>query len=130
MPTPTNKAMYNRIKSRISSRLKRQGKRWSARASQELVNKYKKAGGGYSGSRAKGKLTKWKMENWKSISPSGKVTGGCGSSRTKSGKPHRCLPAKKAASLTKSQRAKTAQKKVSSRKKVVSNTKAAKVRKK
>ena len=48
MPEPKNKKLYDSIKSRIKSELKRKGQRWSARASQQLVNRYKKAGGKYS----------------------------------------------------------------------------------
>ena len=50
-PKPKNTKLYNSIKSRIKSELKSKGQRWSARASQQLVRRYKKAGGKYSGSK-------------------------------------------------------------------------------
>ena len=66
-------------------------------------------------------------ENWVRIDTSGNITGDCGT--MKKGKPKtRCLPSAKAHSLTKSQRAATAKKKVAGSKKgkqFVKNTKKA-----
>ena len=131
MPTPTDKKLYEKVKARIKRRLASKGQRWSARASQQLVNEYKKAGGGYRGQKSKGKLTAWQKENWVAINSTGKIIGPCGSSRTKGGKQYRCLPKAKANSLSKSQRASTAKKKLKSPSKVTANTKKARyVRKK
>ena len=126
MPEPRNKKLYNSIKSRIKSELKSKGQRWSAHASQQLVRRYKKAGGKYSGSKKGSSLTNWQKENWVAINSSGKIVGACGSSRTKSGKQYRCLPKAKANKLTKSERAATARKKLKSPTRVVKNTKKAK----
>jgi len=124
-PKPKNTKLYNSIKSRIKSELKGKGQRWSARASQQLVRRYKKAGGKYSGSKKGSSLSKWQKENWVAVNSTGKIVGACGSSRTKSGKQYRCLPKAKANKLTKSQRAATAKKKLKSPNRVVKNTKKA-----
>ena len=75
-------------------------------------------------------LRDWfKKEKWVRISSSGNIAGPCGTSKNKKN-PDRCLPKAKAQSLTKSQRAATAQKKKKAGKKgktVVKNTKKAKV---
>ena len=123
MAEPKNKALYEKVKKKIKARLTRKGQRWSARASQQLVNEYKKAGGTYSGSKAKSELKEWDKEKWVSINSSGNIVGPCGSKKTKSGKQYRCLPKSKANSLTKAQRAATAKKKLKDPKKVVKNTK-------
>jgi len=128
MPTPKDKKLYNRIKSQIKSELKRKGQRWSARASQQLVNRYKKSGGKYSGTKKGSSLTNWQKENWVAINSTGSIVGPCGSSKTKTGKQYRCLPKKKAESLTKAQRKATAQKKLKNPKSIVKNTKKARVR--
>lgn len=131
MAEPKNKALYERVKKKIKARLSRSGQRWSARASQQLVNEYKKAGGKYKGTKKGSKLKEWQGEKWVSINSSGNIVGACGSKKTKSGKQYRCLPEKKAKSLTKKERAATAKKKLKNPKKVISNTKKAKyVRKK
>ena len=75
-------------------------------------------------------LRDWfKKENWVRINTSGNISGPCGT--MKKGKPTtRCLPKKKAQSLTKSQRAATAKKKKragAKGKTVVKNTKPATV---
>ena len=127
MADPTNNKLYDSIKESIKRRLKSKGERWSARASQELVRKYKAQGGKYKGSRSGG-LTSWQRENWVAINSSGNIVGKCGASRTKSGKQYRCLPEAKAKSLTKSQRAATAKKKLKNPSKIVSNTKKSRVR--
>ena len=56
-------------------------------------------------------LRDWfKKEKWVRISTSGNIAGPCGTSKNKKN-PDRCLPKAKAQSLTKAQRAATAQKK-------------------
>ena len=128
MPEPKNIKLYNQIKSRIKSDLKAKGLRWSARASQQLVNKYKAAGGKYTGSKKDSSLTNWQKQNWVAINSTGEIVGACGSSRTKSGKQYRCLPKSKAKKLTKSERAATAKKKLKTPNKIVKNTKKSKVK--
>ena len=77
-------------------------------------------------------LRDWfKKEKWVRISSSGNIAGKCGTSKNKKN-PDRCLPRKKAQSLTKGQRAATAAKKKkagSKGKTVVKNTKKATVTK-
>ena len=75
-------------------------------------------------------LRDWfKKEDWVRINSSGNIAGKCGTSKNKKN-PDRCLPRKKANSLTKAQRKSTAAKKKKAGakgKQVVKNTKAAKV---
>ena len=75
-------------------------------------------------------LRDWfKKEKWVRITTSGNIAGPCGTSKNKKN-PDRCLPKAKAQSLTKAQRAATAQKKKKAGaqgKTVVKNTKKAKV---
>ena len=77
-------------------------------------------------------LRDWfKKENWVRINTSGNITGPCGTMKNKKN-PSRCLPKKKAQSLTKKERAASARKKKAGGKKgkqFVSNTKPAKYRK-
>ena len=77
-------------------------------------------------------LRDWfKKEKWVRITTSGDIAGPCGTSKNKKN-PDRCLPAAKARSLTKAQRAATARKKKKAGAKgktVVKNTKAATVKK-
>jgi hypothetical protein len=78
-----------------------------------------------------GDLKKWLDEDWVRIDSQGNIAGPCGTSKNKKN-PDRCLPRSKANSLSKSERASTARKKKregSKGKQVVSNTKAAKVKK-
>ena len=78
-----------------------------------------------------GKLQEWVDEEWVRIDSSGNIAGPCGTSKNKRN-PDRCLPRRKAQSLTKAERAATARKKKregSKGKTVVANTKAAKVKK-
>tara|TARA_R100001129_G_scaffold183798_4_gene167078 strand:- start:943 stop:1281 length:339 start_codon:yes stop_codon:yes gene_type:complete len=78
-----------------------------------------------------GKLKDWLNEDWVRIDSSGNIAGPCGSSKDKKN-PDRCLPRRKAQSLSKSERASTARKKKregAKGKTVVANTKAAKVAK-
>ena len=75
-------------------------------------------------------LAEWRKQNWVRIGTDGSIKGPCGTSKDKKN-PDRCLPKRKAASLTKTERAKTARKKKSAGAKgrtVVANTKRAKVR--
>tara|TARA_Y100000114_G_scaffold155422_1_gene179534 strand:- start:3361 stop:3747 length:387 start_codon:yes stop_codon:yes gene_type:complete len=78
-----------------------------------------------------GALKDWVKQDWVRIDSSGNIKGKCGTSKDKKN-PDRCLPRSKANSLSKSERASTARKKKregAKGKTVVSNTKAAKVRK-
>tara|TARA_R100000234_G_C4992045_1_gene176052 strand:+ start:1265 stop:1645 length:381 start_codon:yes stop_codon:yes gene_type:complete len=77
-----------------------------------------------------GELKKWLKQDWVRIGTDGEIKGKCGTSKNKKN-PDRCLPRKKAQSLSKEERAKTARKKKSAGgkgKTVVANTKKAKVR--
>jgi hypothetical protein len=79
---------------------------------------------------AKGELQKWLDQDWKRIDSKGNIAGECGTSKDKKN-PDRCLPAAKARSLTKTERAATAKKKKTAGAKgqqVVKNTKAATVK--
>ena len=77
-------------------------------------------------------LRDWfKKEDWVRIDSAGNIAGPCGTSKNKKN-PDRCLPTKKAQSLTKAQRKATAAKKKKAGakgKQVVPNTKKAKVKK-
>lgn len=77
-----------------------------------------------------GELKKWLDQEWVRIGTDGKIKGACGTSKNKKN-PDRCLPKKKAQSLSQAERAKTARKKKAAGAKgktVVANTKKAKVR--
>jgi hypothetical protein len=75
-------------------------------------------------------LAEWLAEDWVRINSNGNIAGKCGTSKNKRN-PDRCLPRKKAESLTKAERAATARKKKAEskggKKQFVSNTKIAKV---
>lgn len=75
-----------------------------------------------------GELKKWREEKWVRIGTDGSILGACGTSKDKKN-PDRCLPLRKAKSLTKAQRAATARKKKrrGKRRQFVSNTRAARV---
>tara|TARA_B100001057_G_scaffold479585_1_gene551407 strand:+ start:16 stop:264 length:249 start_codon:yes stop_codon:yes gene_type:complete len=78
-----------------------------------------------------GELKKWREEKWVRIGLDGSIKGACGTSKNKKN-PDRCLPYKKAMSMTKAERAKTALKKKkggSKGKQFVANTKKARVTK-
>lgn len=78
-----------------------------------------------------GALKKWRQEKWVRIGTDGSIKGECGTSKNKKN-PDRCLPLKKAKSMSKAERASTAKKKKREGvkgKKVVKNTKAGKVTK-
>ena len=75
-----------------------------------------------------GQLAEWRKQNWVRIGTDGSIKGPCGTSKDKKN-PDRCLPAAKARSLSKAERAKTARKKKragAKGKTVVANTKKAK----
>ena len=77
-----------------------------------------------------GKLQDWLDQDWVRIDSSGNIAGPCGTSKNKK-RPDRCLPRKKAQSLSKSERKSTAQKKKregAKGKTVVKNTKPATVK--
>ena len=77
-----------------------------------------------------GQLAEWRKQNWVRIGTDGSIKGPCGTSKDKKN-PDRCLPKRKALSLTKAERASTARKKKAAGAKgktVVSNTPKAKVR--
>lgn len=79
-----------------------------------------------------GELKKWRDEKWVRIGLDGSIKGACGTSKDKKN-PDRCLPLKKAQSMTKAERAATARKKKrvgGKKRQFVSNTKAGKVTKK
>lgn len=79
-----------------------------------------------------GALKKWLDEKWVRIGTDGSIKGECGTSKNKKN-PDRCLPLKKAQSMSKSERAATAKRKKRfgrKGKQFVSNTKAARVTKK
>ena len=78
-----------------------------------------------------GELKKWLDEKWVRIGTYGYIKGACGTSKNKKN-PDRCLPLKKAKSMSKAERAKTAKKKQRGGrkgKKFVANTKAGRVTK-
>jgi hypothetical protein len=75
-------------------------------------------------------LAQWRKQNWVRIGTDGSIKGPCGTSKDKKN-PDRCLPKRKALSLSKAERASTARKKKSAGAKgktVVSNTPKAKVK--
>lgn len=75
-------------------------------------------------------LKQWLKENWVRIGTDGEIKGPCGTSKDKKN-PDRCLPKRKALSLSKSERAATARKKKREGalgRTVVANTPRAKVR--
>jgi len=75
-----------------------------------------------------GELKKWVNQKWVRIGRDGYILGSCGTSKNKKN-PDRCLPLKKARSLSKAQRAATARKKKrqGKKKQFVRNTAAARV---
>jgi len=78
-----------------------------------------------------GELKKWREEKWVRIGTDGSIKGACGTSKNKKN-PDRCLPLAKAKSMTKAERAATAnrKKRFGRNNQFVSNTKAGKVTKK
>lgn len=78
-----------------------------------------------------GELKKWRDEKWVRIGLDGSIKGECGTSKNKKN-PDRCLPLAKAKSMTRAERAATAnkKKKEGKRKQFVPNTNAARVTRK
>ena len=77
-------------------------------------------------------LAQWRKQNWVRIGTDGSIKGPCGTSKDKKN-PDRCLPKRKALSLTKAERASTARNKKKAGEKgktVVENTPKAKVKSK
>lgn len=77
-------------------------------------------------------LAAWRKQNWVRIGTDGSIKGPCGTSKDKKN-PDRCLPKRKALSLTKLERASTARKKKAAGAKgktVVANTPKARVKSK
>jgi hypothetical protein len=72
------------------------------------------------------KLKEWRDQKWVRIGTDGSIKGECGTSKNKNN-PDRCLPLKKAQSLSKAERAATAKKKKKGKGQFVANTKKAKV---
>ena len=147
-PKPkTPKVTYFRKGGKVSSKSKGskicpEGKAWAKRTFDTYPSAYanlaaskyckdpnyaKKAKGGKRKGRQMGELQKWLDQDWVRIGTDGSIKGPCGTSKNKK-RPDRCLPRKKANSLTKEERAATAKKKKKAKKKVVANTEAAKVR--
>ena len=60
-PKPTNQALYDRVKRAVYRRIPKH----SAYRSSQVVKEYKAKGGTYSGSKAKGGLTRWHKEKWR-----------------------------------------------------------------
>lgn len=146
--SPTNPALWSRAKAAARSKF---DKYPSAYANAWASKWYKSKGGGWRKKKKANEsidlnealkdiimedLRDWlskdnKKGNWKRISTSGEIAGECGTSKDKSN-PDRCLPAAKAYSLSKAERAATAKKKKAKskggRKQFVANTKKAKVK--
>ena len=60
-----NPKLYDRIHASIKRKLARQGRGWSAYASGQLVQEYKKKGGKYRGNKSgKSGLSRWFSEKW------------------------------------------------------------------
>ena len=72
------------------------------------------------------KLKEWREQKWVRIGTDGSIMGECGTSKNKKN-PDRCLPLKKAQSLSKAERAATAKKKKKGKGQFVANTRKAKV---
>ncbi len=104
----TNPELRNRIKNRImaSSKGGKPGQ-WSARKAQLVAQAYKKAGGGYSGSKTSKQqsLSKWTKEDWgtKSGKPSTQGKSATGE-RYLPKKARQALSAKEYAATTKAKR--------------------------
>lgn len=60
-PKPTNMSLYNKVKADVYRRIPKH----SAYRSSIVVKEYKAKGGGYSGSKEKGGLTRWHKEEWR-----------------------------------------------------------------
>lgn len=139
--TPTNPELWSRAKAAAKAKFTKYP---SAYANLYASKWYKKHGGGWRKKKKKSTnesmnlmlkdiiledLRDWLKQKWKRITPSGKIAGECGTSKNKDN-PDRCLPATKAYSLTKKERASTAKKKKShgGHEQFVPNTKKARVK--
>jgi hypothetical protein len=118
----TNPSLRNKIKNQVmaSSQGGRPGQ-WSARKAQLVAQKYKKAGGGYSGAKtaAQSNLTKWTKEKWKTSD---------GKEAIRKDKTTRYLPERAWANLSAAEKAATNKKKIEASKRgkqFVANTKTA-----
>lgn len=118
----TNPSLRNRLKNQVmaSSKGGKPGQ-WSARKAQLLAQKYKAAGGGYTGSKTgeQESLSKWTDEKWRTSDRKPAI---------RKGGTTRYLPDKAWAKLSDSQKQATNKKKLAGSrqgKQFVSNTKAA-----
>ena len=102
----TKPKLWNRVKNQVKASGKggRPGQ-WSARKAQLATQKYKQAGGGYSGKKSSNNsLKKWGREDWGTKS-------GKNSTQGKEATGERYLPKKKRDQLTKEEYASTSRKK-------------------
>lgn len=140
---PTNPALWSRAKAAARNKFTKYP---SAYANAWASKWYKKHGGGWRKKKKANEsleldealkeiimedLRAWFKQKWKRVTSSGKVAGECGTSKDTSN-PDRCLPASKAYSLSKKERAATAKKKKQKSnggsKQFVPNTKKARVK--
>jgi len=140
---PTNPALWSIAKAAARSKFTKYP---SAYANAWAAKWYKSKGGGWRKKKKANEsleltealkeiimedLRDWFKEKWKRVTSSGKVAGECGSSKN-TNNPDRCLPAAKAYSLSKKERAATAKKKKQKSKggtkQFVPNTKKARVK--
>jgi hypothetical protein len=110
-PVPLDSDLWERAKAEAVAASK--AGRWSARAAQDAVNRYKRAGGQYAGSRESGSLYEWRQEEWVSLDPkTGSIIGPCGTPTGQpASRPTRCLPRARAEGMTPAQRRQTARRK-------------------
>jgi hypothetical protein len=118
----TNKKLRDRLKNEVMAGSKG-GKpgQWSARKAQMLAQKYKAAGGGYTGSKSAGQksLSKWTSEKWRTSD---------GKPAIREGGTTRYLPSRAWSKLSASEKAATNRKKLAGSrqgKQFVANTSAA-----
>lgn len=122
--TKKNPELWSRAKSEAKAQL---GGKWSARAAQLAVQKYKAEGGEYKGkkpSASKNSLVKWTKQDWQ-------TRPGTPEKAERGGVTHRYLPKAKWESLSKREQVATDRKKVEGDKKgqeIVPNTSAARVK--
>jgi hypothetical protein len=122
--TKKNPELWSKAKSEAKAQL---GGKWSARAAQLAVQKYKSEGGKYVGkkpSASKNSLAKWTKQDWQ-------TRPGTPEKAERGGVTHRYLPKDKWESLTKKEQLATDKKKVEGDRKgkeIVPNTTAARVK--
>jgi Domain of unknown function (DUF6321) len=122
--TKKNPELWEKAKQEAKSQL---GGKWSARAAQLAVQKYKSEGGKYEGkkpSASKNSLVKWTKQDWQ-------TRPGTPEKAERGGVTHRYLPKDKWESLSKKEQVATDRKKVEGDKKgkeIVPNTPAARVK--